>query len=63
MSQENQIVASGVSGSSALLPLPSIDVKVREATLADLLIIDALQKKHTKMAGKFGHGWGTNAHR
>ena len=36
---------------NAIVPLPRQAVSVRVGTMADLLFVDALQKKHTKMVG------------
>src|SRR4051812_32020050 len=43
--------------SSAILPIPPADVSVREATLADVPFIDALQGMHRKQLGFMATSW------
>jgi hypothetical protein len=42
--------------SNAIIPIPQIDVSVREATLDDVPFIDALQKRHRKGVGFMHRG-------
>ena len=39
------------SSMGEIIPLPQIDVSVREATLADLSFVDHLQKLHSNQVG------------
>src|SRR4051794_5176801 len=42
---------------SAIVPIPPVPVSVREATLADVPFIDALQKLHHKQLGFMRTSW------
>src|SRR4051812_31398486 len=43
--------------SNHIIPIPKADVSVREATLADVAFIDALQKMHGKQVGFMRTSW------
>jgi N-acetylglutamate synthase-like GNAT family acetyltransferase len=42
---------------SAIMPIPRADVSVRDATLADVTFIDALQKRHGEQVGFMRTSW------
>jgi hypothetical protein len=42
---------------NAIIPLPQVDVNVRDATLADVPFVDQLQKLHNKQVGFMRTSW------
>jgi hypothetical protein len=42
---------------SSIVPIPSADVSVRDATLDDVAFIDSLQKLHSKQVGFMRTSW------
>src|SRR5688572_30514209 len=54
---QNTEVGEDATMSGAIIPIPQADVTVREATLADVAFIDALQKLHADRVGFMRASW------